>query len=287
VREIRLWAIGGLLALLPGGAASGGIVPDLVDFVEILKGVDRNDGVVMPIEPYFVEICVEGFVNEAPVGTATVTLPGAQQPIAIPLGLANCLEGGFDTQQELDAAYPTGTYLFNFSKGGDTDSLSLAFNETAPQAFPQIISPADEATGVDPDVDLQVSWSLSALSCPPTGSIFDCGDGISLFLGIQVPETEIFDSTNLAIDATSETVPASALEPGIEYELEVETFTGGGSGTNTDMGDPVSTLTLFEDINVTQFTTLPEPGPAALGLVGLGAVGLLAGRRSGERARRA
>ncbi len=121
---------------------------------------------------------------------------------------------------------------------------------------------------------------MSALGCPPTGSIFDCGDGISLFLGIQVPETEVFDSTDLPITTTSETVPANLLEPGIQYELEVETFTGGGFGTNTDMGDPVFVRDLYEDINVTQFTTLPEPGTAALGLAGLGATGLLAGLRS-------
>jgi MYXO-CTERM domain-containing protein len=288
VREIGTWAMSGLLALLPAGVAGAGDVPDLVEAVELIKGYDRDDGAIRPDieEPYFVEFCVSGVIAEPPVGMASVKRPGGffDEPIFLP----ECLEFNFETQQDLDNAFPSsgGTYEFKFSKAGfAADSMNVVFDAPVPQGFADIQSPANGATDVDPDADVDVSWSIDPAGCFPSSGIDDCGDGVQVFVVDPILAIDVFESTDLPIDTTQEMVPAGLLEPLTLYDLELEVFAGElGIDLATSGGDPVSVKTVYKDINNTSFTTtVPEPGGALLGFVGLGAAGLLSRRRRAVR----
>jgi MYXO-CTERM domain-containing protein len=68
-----------------------------------------------------------------------------------------------------------------------------------------------------------------------------------------------------------------------DYDLELATYTGElALPTATNGGDAVTLVAIYQDINNTSFITVPEPGGALLGLVGLGAAGLVTRRRPGR-----
>jgi hypothetical protein len=273
-----------LACLLPGVAGAGDVA-DLVTTVELTKGYDREDGEVLPDfeEPYFAEICVTGPIAEAPVGTATVKRTFLPFPFDEVIPLPECLEFGFESQQDLDAAFPSNgeVYEFNFSKTGfPADSMNVAYAAPGPQGFADVQSPAHEAADVDPESDLDILWSIDPSSCFPSATVGDCADAMLLFLIDPVQDVEVFANTALPIDATQQTVPADALEPNTLYDLELETYTGELSlPTATNGGDAVTLVAIYRDINNTSFTTVPEPGGTFLGFAAVGAAGLLSRRR--------
>lgn len=247
-----------------------------LEFVDLLKGVDRVDGVLPTSLGYFFEGCVQG----TGISDGTLTTPSGTQPLDS-FGDEFCLESEFDDAAALDAAFPSNgeTYTFNLTQtGGAMVSIPLVYDVVAPGAFTDFTNPADLST-VPADQDLDVTWTLDqgnpACTIGP-----DCGDGIALFLIDIQSDMDVLTDDSLPITATNKLVPSSVLVEGGEYDIEVETFTGGVTSTMDGESDTYNEARVYEDINlITVF--VPEPSAVLLSLAALGSVlGVMRMRRS-------
>jgi hypothetical protein len=270
----------GLLVLLAVGTATAQV--DL-QRVELVKGVDRNDGVIPPLGqgelPYFFEICASGsgFDTVRVERLSNLALLGYFQP-------PECIEDRLADLIALDEAVPSDDYGFTFlQQGVPVDSISVLWDAEESLAFADVLSPAHGAADVNPSIDLDVRWTIDPMDCLPSGAVDDCADGIQLFVVDPLLDVDVSENFGIPIDATSWPIDASVLQENTEYDLELETFKGiFDEEATTDGGDPALVTAIFRDTNNTSFiTTVPEPGAAVVGFFGLAAAGLLARLRRG------
>ena len=277
----RICSIGTLMAaaalVLAPSKVTG--APDNVEFVELFKLIDRSDGI--PIgNPWEFEACVEG----DGVTGATITVPGNGTPLPLQdEGDGDyCYVEKFAGKTDLDTAFPNGMYTFNISTLDGPDSKGVSFMESEPGAWLDVTAPANGASGVPHDSDLDVTWDLER---KPTCPVGDCSDGIEFFLIDDVLDHDVFEDFLLPTE-TDVTVPASILQPGTMYEIEIGTYNGliDLSGTQTTgSGDTIDLVAIWEDINVTSFTTVPEPAALVMQISVLATLGWLARRRRNLR----
>jgi hypothetical protein len=202
------------------------------------------------------------------ISGVTVTPPNGGSPFQIPPGTGGGgpsfeLDSSFDTLQDLQTAYPQGSYTLSltYSSGG-TDSVSLLFDAQPPTSFAIPTSPLPLATGV-PYSSPTFSWN-PVLST--TGSALGC---------------EITDPTGfykLAVDAPYDIgkmswTPSVELLPDTPYNFDLSVYQQGtwGSNQQTVQGNDFTYYGLFGNTDITQFTTgttAPEPGSISLLLAG-------------------
>jgi cysteine-rich repeat protein len=231
--------------------------------ITMSKGLYREDGLISAFRPYVVEICVEGVI-----ATASILTPNGLPELAIPMDVSeSCLVESFDDASSLDEAFPNGDYRFTFD--GGVDSITVAFEAVQPAAFADVIDPADGAN-VPSSRDLVIRWTLQPPGCAP------CGDGIRVKVCNVDTDTELFSSAPLPISTDQWTVPASALQPGDELDIHVETFNGATIDSSTD-GSDLLTITVTSD--ETNILKIPEPVSGLLQLVALLSVAFLSKTR--------
>ena len=285
----KLWSIytiGTLMAaaaliLVPSKEA--GAVDDNVSFVELFKLHERWDGIAFE-NPYEFEACVDG----AGVTGATVTLPDDVTQVTLetdPDEHDYCYFEQFASATELDIAFPDGEYTFEIFIPGGSDFKTVDFSTTysQPKAWLDVIEPDHDATNVPHDSDLDVTWDVEMESMCTVG--VDCFDGIAFFLHEDVTDEDVDEQFPL-VDATGVTVLAEKLEPGKTYDIELETWNGfvDLSGTQeTDLGDAIDLVAIWEDLNMTEFTTVPEPAAVVMQISVLATLGWLARRRRNLR----
>jgi len=250
-----------------------------IELLELFKLVDRYDGTLISM-PYEIETCVGG----GGVTGATITFTGNPNP---PFDLTQdpgednfCFSQAFDTVGELDTAFPNTLYTFDITTIDGVDSKTVDFDFAEPEGYLEITAPVDGAN-VPYDSDLTVSWTLTekVAGCIAGG---DCGDGIVFFLVDQATDEDVVEEL-LAIGDPGTTVPAANLEPSTGYGLEIETYNGvidfSGSEVTTG-GDPIEAfITIWEDINFIQVTTVPEPGALLQQFSGFAMLAAMAWRR--------
>jgi len=232
-----------------------------VQRIEFFKGLDRFSGEVPAESGYFVELCLEA----TDVTSAQVTPPG--QP-ACPMndvgGEEFCCERQFNSLSKLDDEFPTGpdqNYTVDITGVGDPDSAVVEFDVATPLAFTDITSPVP-GSEIDSDLDLTVTWTLTALpsctdmSIPPTL----CAEGIAMFVSPTMGmDDDVYSSENdpILITETSRDVPNEVLQPNTQYRIEVETFEGMQDvAMITNLEDSYLLSRFYEDINS---IVVPEP----------------------------
>ena len=251
-----------------------------IEFVELFKLVDRYDGALVSM-PYEFEACVGG----GGITGATITFTGNPNPpydlMSDPEGDDFCFSQEFGTAGELDTAFPNALYTFDIATIDGVDSKTVDFNFTGPEGYLDVTAPADGAAGVDSGTDLPISWTLTekVAGCIVGGT---CGDGIVFFLIDEFADQDVVIE-QLAIDDPGTIVPAVDLVPDTDYGLEIETYNGvidfSGSEVTTG-GDPIEAfITIWEDINFIQVTTVPEPGALLQQFSGFAMLAAMAWRR--------
>jgi len=233
-------AVFGICLLGAGQAQAAADVSEILLF----KGVDRSNGVIVPVDPYFFEACLKG----TGIASATVTKPGGTpQGMSLEEG-EYCFDANFADQPTLDSTYPStgGNYTFTVTpSAGPNQVYVIPFSASAPTAFPAISAPSS-AVNVLADRDLTVTWSLSPV-CPVPST---CADGIQIFVGDA--DDDVYQAA-LGPAATSDSVPETVLAAGTAYSLEVETYRGVLSMDDTQAGDPFEYDAIYEDLNNSGF----------------------------------
>jgi hypothetical protein len=249
-----------------------------MDISEVLlfKGVDRADGVVIPVDPYFFESCV---VVPGMTGGSIQTPDGVKAMIDEG-GNEWCFDQGFADRTSLDATYPSAgeTYTFVLAQAdGAIAQVAAVFDEVEPGASTVVTNPLEGAE-VPPAMDLNVTWTLD-LGAPACTVGVDCGDGISVFVEDDVTFMEVFAADPLAITATNVVVPAASLTGGPDFLLETQTFNGVDmAGLLDGETDTYDSRIRYEDLNETVFS-VPEPTALAVQVAALMTLGALARRR--------
>ena len=216
-------------------------------------------------------------VNETAIGTvisATVTPPGKAAE-ALTLKAANQYDRDvwFNTQAELDAAYPNGTYQMQInavSNGTHIVSAALTGDQYLPAAhFTSFIA----LQAIDPAPSFTVTWdSLTGATA---------SDGVQFYIddATGASATRVFKSpasgTAGALDntSTSITVPAGTLAAGHKYLAEiflqrhVSADTTGYPGVTATTFYGVGTGVTFTAAAPTHLAFSPQPGTATAGSV--------------------
>ncbi len=231
---------------------------DNVEFVELIKMLVRDDGVADPVDPYEFEACVVG----SGVTGATLTAPTMPTPrvdLLSDLGYGEfCTSSKFSSLSALDTQFPNGLYTFTITTIDGIDSKSVNLTGGEPEGYLEITAPMADATLVDSETDLSISWTLTekVLGCIAGGT---CGDGIGLFVFDELQTSDDIVEQLLAIDATGYLVGAAALQPGTQYTVEAVTYNGLiDFAAITDGGDAIELLALWGDLNAIGFTTAAD-----------------------------
>jgi len=238
------------------------------------------------------------YQNTGDFDSATLAWPGPASPASmnnVP-GTYEFLNGdtaagyfisqstSYGTQAAMDAAYPTGSYVYSLNNSGDP---SLNTNSTID--YSGDLYPANQPTLTAASFNsLQglnatqaVTVSFAALQDNPD---FDAGAGDEDFVFLDVYTagfgSDVY-STYSASPAglTDFVIPANTLLPGTGYSLLLD-FDDRTSGTD---GNEVNQFQLFDVKTEVDFTTavaVTTPEPAAFELAGLGLLALAwTGRR--------
>lgn len=208
--------------------------------------------------------------DETGLGDIEVTAPGGIGTFSLTNfgGGEWAVDLGQTTQYATSGAlftdYPTGTWTIDFldAPGGSVvDTVDLAL---APSVVTDFIDVTDPTHLTTVALDQDVTWS----DCSLCG-----GNAVGVFLLDVATDTDLnqFGTT----DKSGMTWDPGPL-PG-NTDLEIEAILGdydflGAPLTTDTLNDPFSMIGGFENINIIQFSTVPEPGTGLL--VGLGLLGL-------------
>ncbi len=254
-----------------------------VEEISISKVADRFDGELA----YTFETCVLGSgILFAEVITPNGGNFGLAEP---PFGSASiddgrCFRDFSSDSTEFNQQYPNGEYVFSIFGDEVLDSKTVAFQDVEPGAYLEILRPSDGAT-VPANEDLIYEWMLVEKS-NGVGCIagMSCADEIS----VEITELASMTGATLIVDeelpltATESVVPASELEVEALYIAEIGTSTGASiPNDTTDMGDPIQTVTSYEERNEV-FVEVPELAEGQRLITALLTLAGLLGRRAGR-----
>jgi hypothetical protein len=243
---------------------------DIVD-VSILYLEDRRNDVPGPT-PFSLEVLVEG----TDISDIDVTTPAGSGVASFSLvdeggGEWEYSSSGYADSASLISDFNAGDYLFEFTgTGAEFDQITLTFDPTAPTDFIDVQDPAHGSTGV------ATSPTVTWLDCSGCG-----GDLINMWVinTFTGDDEDSFETTD-----TSETTwnVGAVLDGNTLHELETGIVSGGVTVETTDLlSDSFDYGPGWENVNITEFTTLPEPNTASLLLLGLlGLARLRAARRA-------
>jgi hypothetical protein len=182
------------------------------------------------------------------------------------------LHGGrYQTIEELNAAYPDGTYTFRYTTPGTgsviqpVDLISDSRDGTGLPSAPRIMLSQGgalvEPEKIDPDLDLRVTWSSFESGSPDPLEIMD--DLLFVIMGDcdgvrRAHSGRPFEGTSfLTYQDTAFTIDAELLRPDNVYQLSVE-----HARLNTSREHDVVAFATFAS---TTFLDLQTTGTAAAG----------------------
>lgn len=257
--------------------------------VFVLKAVDRFDGVLIT-DPYFMEVCVEGFDLSTTPGDVTVMTPistdfpsGSTENLTQeePGDSEFCWESaGFADAAALEDSYPVGNYFISAEDNSlDVDTVTVAFSEQEPDGFPDIFDPMNGST-VPAGQGVTVQWGAMTDkngNCDPQNP-GTCADGYLLFL-FDLQSDEDLDFQILDNDAGAADLDGFNFVDGNTYGIELESFRGTlfVPDVSSD-GNSIQVTTIYEDINFIAISA-PEPSLALLQGSAIGLLAWLARRR--------
>jgi len=257
-------SLGGLaVAALVVGLVAPSVADAALDIEAIFINTaeDYLNGAAPPYDRYWMD---ELEVVGTGITSVTVT-PPSKSPVALVFdgedwGLEYSVQ--YATLAALRADYPVGDYVFSFN--GGADSVTVWYDPTIPSGTVDLSSIHGRT---------DVPWETPTFGWPAYAGT---GDALGMLLNDPGLYDDLYENVPVAIGETSWTLPGD-LAPSHAYELEVSVIAGSTTTLTTVGGVEFTYYPLFENINIAEFSTVPEP--ATLALLGLGAVGLLARRR--------
>lgn len=209
-----------------------------------------------------------------PVETATLMFPSGAST-SLPSFLNQFVTGGaFDSQAEMDAAYPPGNYRMTMTR---TLSPDTVVDMTVPATYPPTpkITNLQAAQSVDPTANFALQWQ---------GFASATGDDL-IVLSIEDGDTTVFTAPELCIPidlpntATAIQIPAGTLEADKLYGATLTFYKSFYFSTNS----PAEFLTTGALAKSTQFTintgvevVTPDPQLSAFGFNPQGRFGFTA-----------
>ncbi len=191
------------------------------------------------------------------VTAASLKLPNGSVSNLLSLGGEFILGEPFDSQAELDAAYPTGSYEMTMTR---STPPATKVTMTVPSGYPTTPQVANYAAAqaVDPTVDFTLQWGAFAGATGSDLLILEIADGDNTIL--VAPDSCV--PIELANTATSFVIPAGTLEEGKIYDAAITFYKTFFYSTNS----PADFLTAGAMVKTTQFTintggTVSTPQP--------------------------
>jgi hypothetical protein len=191
------------------------------------------------------------------VTAASLKLPNGSVSNLLSLGGEFILGGGFDSQAELDAAFPTGSYEMTMTRATPP---ATKVTMTVPSGYPTTPQVANYAAAqtVDPTVDFTLQWGAFAGATGSDLLILEIADGGNTIL--VAPDSCV--PIDLPNNATSFVIPAGTLEEGKIYDGAITFYKTFFYNTNS----PADFLSAGAMVKTTQFTintggTVSTPPP--------------------------
>jgi hypothetical protein len=235
-----------------------------ISSIELLFLEDRVNG-VPGATPHMLEVQANG----TNIDSIHVTTPGGSTIADFSLSFDSF--GGdweydsvnYATAGELTTAYNTGEYIFDIigDSGASVDQITLTFEPIQPSGYMSGQSPSHGATGI---------------STSPTVTWNNCSACGGNYINMWVIDTNTWqDGDMFSTTDTGETTwnVGAVLAGNTLHELEVGIVNRLLTTEITDdLSDSLQYIAGWENVDITEFTTVPEPTTALsllMGLVGL------------------
>jgi len=251
-----------------------------IGYIEVLWLTDSVDG-ALAFDPFEMEMTV-GLVDSAGVGAVEFVSSGSAGTVEL---TADGSEWGIDSggtfanSAALFTAFPSGgSYTVNIldapSSGGGSvlDSFSITLSPIEVMDIIDIQSPLHGAT-------VPVGQSFSWANC----STCD-GSRITGFLVDTLADSDVDAFTTTDMSTTSWTPTGMVGGTNYEFEVLLGEYSHMLTAETSDLlSDGFTFVAGYENINLVNITTVPEPGTASLLALGLTSLGLARRRSAGSR----
>lgn len=182
----------------------------------------------------------------------------------------------YPTQAAMDADLPQADYDFEATNSVTLDSEDVYYTydqDAYPLSDPQLDAASfNDLQNLNPAQTLDLNFNSFIQSTSPVP------DENYVFVSIYNPDFSLaFNQGFLSPTTTSATVPGGTLAPNTMYDLSI-IFDSRLDGY--DDSDSIPVQQAFDNRLDIDFTTTAVPEPASLGLLGIGAMALLARRRA-------
>ncbi len=179
------------------------------------------------------------------VVAASLKLPNSTAQGLTPAGGQFFLSGEFDSQAEMDVAYPAGNYEMTMTRSAPPATVVNMGMTASYPGTPQVSNfPAAQA--VNPALDFPLQW----------GAFSGASGSDAIVVSIQDGNTTVFEAPDLCVPielpntATSIVIPAGTLEAGKVYAATLSFYRSYYFSTNS----PAGFLTSGALVKSTQFT---------------------------------
>ena len=202
--------------------------------------------------------------------SASATYPGPGSPKTLDPSGAGAFNYGsplFTNQPDLQAAYPTGTYIISATGPSGSTSVPINYTQDLFTATLPLVTNFSSLNGADPTKPIPISFNGFSV---PLGAT----EGFTFF------SVGTFDAGFLSNLATGTTITANALAPNTtyEYQLDYSVRVDGAQLPNGDFeeqGFDKRTLGFF----TTGVGAVPEPSTWAMMILGFFGIGFMGYRR--------
>lgn len=195
-----------------------GPIPNLGSYLLVKNVFHRQSGAAQVAHSLEQRPVLTSLAQGPPFGGAAVisgslTLPGGTTRNFTNAGVSLGIFGTFTNEAALETSFPLGPYTVRFTRAGQPESAVPMNMPALPVSVPTITN-WDEAQAVDASADFTLTWNVLTPQTPGAFVFFSIVDEIGNLIFVApngcIPRT-------IPSTATSITIPAGYLRPGLKY----------------------------------------------------------------------